>query len=192
MLRNDFPGENPPRILQVPHVIRGKTVFGLDQVYRSRDMDAEFATPALDADQLVWSRREAPPMLDMPIAQVMNFLEAVGERLDIDNNPALARAFEGMNRISALGPRILENTYRDMRLLFNRRMMEAEITASIGDPARLDGWVSHAPTGAPNRMRAFPPRLVHIMAGNAPQRCSTHHRPGGADQRRAFAQARIE
>jgi len=47
-------------------------------------------------------------------------------------------------------------------------VMLAEIAANIGDPARLDGWVPHRPLGAMNRMRAFPPRLVHIMAGNAP------------------------
>jgi len=168
MLRHELPADHSPRILRVPHVIRGKTMFGGEQVYRSRDTGAVFATPPLDPDALVWSRREPPPALDMPISEVMDFLEELGTRLDIDRNPVLAQAFEGMNQVSALGPRILENIYRDLPMMFSRRLMEAEIAASIGDPARLDGWVPYAPTGAANRMRAFPPRLVHIMAGNAP------------------------
>lgn len=156
------------RILPVPHVIRGRTIDGLDRVHTSRDMGIDFATPAIDPDQLVWSRREPLPMLDTPISEVMDFLIELGARLDFDTNVHLQQAFEGMNRVSALGPRVLENIYRDMGFMFDRRLMEAEITASIGPLARLDGWVEHAPAGSPNRLRAFPPRLVHIMAGNAP------------------------
>lgn len=168
MLKAENSEATAQRILPVPHVIRGRLVKGLDQVHTSRDMGVDFATPAIDPDALIWTRREPLPMLDMPIAEVIDFLVELGTRLDLDRNAALQQAFEGMNRVSALGPRVLENIYRDMRLMFDRRLMEAEITASIGALDRLDGWVEHRPAGFANRLRAFPPRLVHIMAGNAP------------------------
>jgi hypothetical protein len=168
MLKEDLAVRDARRILPVPHVIRGKLVHGLDTVHHSRDAGVEFATPAIDPDALVWSRREPLPMLDTPIDEIMDFLVELGTRLNIDSNAHLQQACESMNRVSALGPRVLENIYRDMGFMFDKRLMQAEIAASIGDQARLDGWVSHSPIGAPNRMRAFPPRLVHIMAGNAP------------------------
>ena len=168
MLKTDIDESGAQRILPVPHVVRGRLVHGLDRVHSSRGMGVDFATPALDPDALIWTRREPLPMLDTPIAEVMDFLVELGIRLDLDSNASLQQAFEGMNRVSALGPRVLENIYRDMRLMFDRRLMEAEITAAIGPLDRLDGWVEHRPAGFANRLRAFPPRLVHIMAGNVP------------------------
>ena len=168
MTLEDLPAVTATRVLPVQHFIKGQLVHGLGTVHHSRDMGAEFATPAIDPDQLVWSRRDQLPMLDVPIADILDFLVELGAALDFDKNVMLQRALEGMNRVSALGPRVLENCYRDMRFMFDKRLMLAEIEASIGDPARLDGWVSHAPGGFANRIRAFPPRLIHVMAGNAP------------------------
>ena len=50
MLKDDLATKESPRILPVPHVVRGKLLYGLDQVYHSRDMGVEFATPAIDPD----------------------------------------------------------------------------------------------------------------------------------------------
>lgn len=168
MTRHERPPETADAALAVPHVVRGQLIYGSEAAYSSRDLGAGFVTPLIDPDALVWSRREEMPMLDVPLAGIVDFLVELGERLDLDRNDLLQQAFEGMNKVSALGPRVLENCYRDMRFMFDRRLMMAEVEASIGDPARLDGWVSHAPARAPNRLRAFPPRIVHIMAGNAP------------------------
>jgi len=132
MLKTEIREAGARPILQVPHVVRGRLIDGLDAVYTSRDMGVDFATPAIDPDALVWTRREPLPMLNMPIAEILDFLVELGARLDLDTNASLQQAFEGMNRVSALGPRVMENIYRDMRGMFNRRLMEAEISASIG------------------------------------------------------------
>lgn len=120
-------------------LINGHLVHGLDTIHHSRDMGSEFATPAIDPDQLVWSRRDRLSMLDVAIAEILDYLVELGLALDFDKNEMLQQAFAGMNRVSALGPRVLENCYRDMTFMFDKRLMQAEIKASIGDSARLDG-----------------------------------------------------
>jgi hypothetical protein len=155
-------------ILSVPHVVRGRVVHGTDVVHSSRDLGTGFATPRLDVDGIVWGRREVLPALDLPIERVLDFLEELGRRLDFDRNALMRKAFENTQRVSTLGPRVLENCYRDVPALFRRRLMQAEIAGSIGDSARLDGWIDYRPSGGRNRLRAFPPRLVHVLAGNTP------------------------
>jgi hypothetical protein len=155
-------------LLHVPHVTKGETRFGEATVHRSRDMGADFVTPELDLDGLVWGRSEPMPMLDVPIAEVIDFLARVGPELDFERNQHLREAHDGMTRVSALGPRVLENCYRDLQFMFRSEVLAAEAKANVGDPALLDGWVATDPIGAPLRIRAFPPRLVHILAGNSP------------------------
>ena len=168
MLEKVLEGQSAAPVLQVAHYIKGELVHGLDVVHHARDMGCEFATPAIDPDALIWQRRDPLPLLDVPLAEIVSFLVELGKRLDFDRNALLREAYQGMLRVSALGPRVLENCYRDMVFMFDRNLLMAEVTGSIGDPARLDGWVEHSPAGSPNRLRAFPPRLIHVMAGNAP------------------------
>lgn len=153
-------------ILSVPHILRGRLVEGAAIHYPGSG--AGFATPEIDADALVWSRHEPLPSLHTPLDEILDFLVELGARLDLDRNPMLRRSYELMQLISPLGPRVLENCYRDMTSMFRRDAMLAEVQAGIGDPALLDGWVRRDPLGAPFRLRAFPPRLVHVLAGNTP------------------------
>ena len=162
------PNDTPHAVLPVQHFIKGRQTGGTECIHRSRDMGCEFATPAIDPDALVWQRRDPLPMLDVPLEEIVSFLVELGKQLNFDTNDLLRESFAGMCRVSALGPRILENCYRDMAFMFERDVLMAEVVGSLGDPARLDGWVDHSPAGAPNRLRALPPRLIHVMAGNAP------------------------
>ena len=50
-------------IVRVPHVIKGEVVTGAAQVFGPAN--AQFATPALDLDRLVWPRSEAGPAFDV-------------------------------------------------------------------------------------------------------------------------------
>jgi hypothetical protein len=54
--------------------------------------------------------------------------------------------------------------------VFGRASMEFQVRAELGGPDVLDGWreVVDAPSGRMHRVRAFPPRLLHVIAGNAP------------------------
>src|SRR5207344_3060477 len=65
---------------------------------------------------------------------------------------------------------VLERSYASLGRIFNRRSMEFQVREELGGPDVLDGWreVQDAPSGRRHRIRAFPPRLIHVIAGNAP------------------------
>lgn len=157
--------ENPMR---VPHVIKGRTVIGSDVVHRSRDVGQAFATPKIELDDAIWPRSEPGPAFDTPIREIIDFLVELGSRLVLEKNPLLQEALEGMVKVSTLGRRVLENCYRDLGHMFTREAMMAEITQSIGNLDVIDGWQATNHLGLPSRLRAFPGRIVHVMAGNSP------------------------
>ncbi|TDY26978.1 acyl-CoA reductase LuxC [Paraburkholderia sp. BL6665CI2N2] len=160
-------GGSPAQLL-VPHVYRGRTVSGDAVTHISRDLGKGFCTPAIELDDLIWSRMQAGPAFDLPIAQVIDFLVDLGPRLHLDANPLMQQALESMVEVSPLGRRILENCYRDIPNLFARSVIEDELRISLGDARVIDGWMPRILRGRPSRLRAFPPRLVHILAGNSP------------------------
>jgi Acyl-CoA reductase (LuxC) len=154
--------------LPVPHVYRGRMVTGNALTHVSRDLGKGFCTPKLDLDELIWPRTHAGPAFDLPIAQIIDFLAELGPRLHLDVNPLMQQALESMIEVSPLGRRILENCYRDIPNLFARGVIEDELRISLGGAEVIDGWMPRSLRGRPSRLRAFPPRLVHILAGNSP------------------------
>jgi len=169
LIQTDLPKPDPDQdpVLLVPHVVRGRTELGSAVVHRSRATKSAVATAALDLDALIWPRAQLPPAFDTPIAEIVDFLVETGERLTFDRNPYLQEALGHMVHFSTLGPRVLENSYRDIALMFRRDGLQAELERSLGDVRAIDGWPS-INAGRDTRVRAAPPRLVHILAGNAP------------------------
>ncbi|UXJ50268.1 acyl-CoA reductase [Pseudomonas citronellolis] len=152
----------------VPHMIKGQLFTEGVIEYALRDRGHSLATPALELDQLIWPRTSEPPAANLPIEQVIDFLVAVGERLNLDSNPYLRQALDDMTQVSELGPRVLENCYRDLRHMFQRSVLEAELECNLGSKEVIDGWQSLNLHGMESRRRAYPPRLVHVLAGNSP------------------------
>jgi len=152
----------------VCHFVKGKVLTGAAHEYGPAH--ARFATPALNLDELVWSRREPGPAFDVPLAEIMDVLEATGQRLIRDQDGLLAEALEFSVRTSPLPRSVLERSYAGLGRVFNRRSMEFQVREELGGPDVLDGWreVRDAPSGRSHRTRAFPPRLLHVIAGNAP------------------------
>jgi len=152
----------------VCHVIKGRTVVGTELEYGSPN--APFATPALKLDELVWSRREPGPAFDVPLAEIMDVLVQTGERLTCDPDGLLAQALEFSARTSPLPRSVLERSYASLGRIFNRPSMQFQVEQELGGTDVLDGWreVRGAPSGRTHRTRAFPPRLIHVIAGNAP------------------------
>lgn len=151
-------------ITPVCHVVKGRTVTGTEAAY------GRFATPALNLDELVWSRREPGPAFDVPLAEIMDVLVQTGERLTRDPDGLLAEALDFSARTSPLPRSVLERSYASLGRVFDRRSMEFQVREELGGPEVLDGWreVLDAPSGRRHRIRAFPPRLIHVIAGNAP------------------------
>jgi len=146
----------------VPHIVKGRLAEGSQEDYGA------FATPKLDMDSLVWMRSEAGPAFDLPAREVVDFLEEVGRSLAFDDNPWLQQALAASAGLSARSAKILEHSYRGIASLFARETLEFQIEEEIGWAA-LDGWAEvRRPDGSTSRVRAFPPRLVHILAGNTP------------------------
>jgi Acyl-CoA reductase (LuxC) len=152
----------------VCHVVKGRVVTGTDNEYGSAN--ARFATPALDLDELVWSRSKPGPAFDVPLAEIMDVLVQTGERLTRDPDGLLAQALDFSMRTSPLPRSVLERSYASLGRIFNRRSMAFQVDQELGGADVLDGWreVSGAPSGRTHRVRAFPPRLIHVIAGNAP------------------------
>lgn len=149
----------------IPHFIRGE--LRLPNGESAVEYDG-FATPALDLDELVWPRTQAGPAFDVPLTEIIDFLAAVGKRMDLETNPHLQHALEASAAFSALGPRILAQGYRGLRQAFDPESLWFQVDKEVGREV-LDGWkVVPDLTGKTRRVRAFPPRLLHIMAGNAP------------------------
>jgi len=152
----------------VCHVVKGCAVHGAHSVFGSPGN--RFATPELDLDALVWSRREPGPAFDVPLAEIMDVLEQTGQRLSHDPDGLLAEALEFSVLTSPLPRDVLERSYASLGRIFDRRSMEFQVREELGGPDVLDGWreVRDAPSGRRHRTRAFPPRLLHVIAGNAP------------------------
>lgn len=148
--------------IQVPHIVRGEVRTGASERH------GDFTTPKLELDALVWPRSEPGPAFEVPIREVIDFLVEVGEALDFDHNVWLQEALDASVRVNGLGRRILETTYRSLPRLFDRAALEFQVEQELGWES-IDGWAEITrPDGTKSRVRAFPPRLVHILAGNTP------------------------
>lgn len=151
----------------VCHIVKGATLQGDALSYGSGA--GAFTTPALDLNGLVWQRCEPVPALDVPVSEIVDLLVALGDAVEADRSGHLREACERMERTSPLDPGVTRRSYEDLRYLFTRDRIEAILNAQIGNPALLDGWVEVPTThGKAARIRAFPPRMVHILAGNVP------------------------
>ena len=158
--------------LPAPHFVRGALVEGDAVRHRSRDLGAEFVTPAIDLDALVLPRSELPPLLDVKLAEIVDFLVETGERLHLDRNPHLQQCLELIAATNPLPRRVVENLYRQAPFYLNRQLLESIIDSNFANRETLDGWVDRVDVyGNKGAVRAFPPRMVHMLAGNAPSGC---------------------
>jgi hypothetical protein len=152
--------------LAVPHVVRGK--LQMPSAGSEVTDYADFTTPRLDLDELVWDRSSRGPAFETPLAEIIDFLAELGRRLDLDENPYLQQALATGIECSSLGARILEQGYRGLAHAFQPDAMWFTADHEVGREL-LDGWKPITDLhGRVRRVRAYPPRLVHVLAGNAP------------------------
>jgi hypothetical protein len=160
----------PTNLTAVPlcHVVKGQTISGADHEFGPAH--ARFTTPKLDLNQLVWPRSEAGPAFDTPLSEIMDVMVATGQWLAADPQGLLAQALEYSVRSSPLPAAILERSYAGLSRIFNRQSMEFQLRSELGGTDVVDGWreITDATSGRRHRIRAFPPRLVHVIAGNSP------------------------
>ena len=158
-----------PAAVAAPFFARGVLVEGSDATHRSRDLGVTFATPRLDLDRFVQPRGEVPPLLDVPLAEIIDFLVETGQRLLAADNPYMQECFDRMAATHILPRSVFETTARHAVAYLDRRILMAEVEQNFADPRALDGWVPKQDfTGRRSHVRAFAPRLIHVLPGNSP------------------------
>ncbi len=157
--------------IRVPHFVRGRVVWGEEREYQSRDFGVPFVTPALTMNELFPPRSEPGPAFDMPVSDIIDFIVEASSRLELSMNPYLQESLEMTLKVSPLPRRVVENTF-SRPWFVNREALFYRLEKTFGNLALLDGWVeNNDPFGSTSRIRAFPPRLVHMLAGNSPTAC---------------------
>jgi len=158
--------------IPIAFFVRGEVQTGDAVRHRSRDLGVDLIAPEIDYDGIVPPRSELPPLLDVPIDEIIAFLAEAGKRMDLDSNPYLREAMEHTVRTNLLPPRVIENLFRSAPQFLTREGLEATVRANFADPAVLDGWVERTDAlGNRGALRAYPPRMIHMLAGNSPTGC---------------------
>lgn len=157
------------KVVRAPFFIRGRLVDADEVRHVSRDLGVTFASPRLDLNEVVTKRSEPGPLFDVKLDEILDFLVETAARMDIKTNPYLQECAELTAATNPLPKRIIENIYRRPGKFLTREAMLFQLKVNLGDPAFVDGWVERSdPLGQKSEVRAFPPRLVHMIAGNSP------------------------
>ena len=150
-------------LLAVPHVVRGVTTDDPVVEYSG------FATPRLDLDALVIPRSQPLPAAEVPVSEIIELLVATGERLRDDPDGLVASAAQALMESTPYEPRIIQNTYEDLHLGFRADNLVGRVERELGGVDVIDGWRSvEVGGGSGGYVRAYPTRLVHVLAGNTP------------------------
>lgn len=83
-------------IFSAPFFVRGELIEGGDVTQRSRDLGVTFSTPHIPFDRLVPPRTEVPPLLNVPLSEVIDFLVLTGEKIRDPKNQFMAECIDRM------------------------------------------------------------------------------------------------
>jgi Acyl-CoA reductase (LuxC) len=144
-------------------------VEGADQIHRSRDLGVDFATPKIHLDSLVHPRTELPPLLNTPLAEIIDFLYEAGQKLADPNNPHVQTAIDRMAKVSLQPRKSIEFMMMNAVEYLDRKSLWELVEQNFPNPKALDEWVPHTDhQGRRSFIRAFAPRLLHVLPGNSP------------------------
>jgi hypothetical protein len=152
-----------------PFFIRGEVVQTTEARHRSRDLGVDFATPRIELNRLIAPRTEPGPLFDVKLDEILDFLVATGEAMKADRSGHLREAVDRISLTNVLPRPVIEAQVRMAAEFLNKGFLLEYAQANLGDVRLLDEWVPRV-DGAGRRSftRAFPPRLIHVLPGNAP------------------------
>jgi hypothetical protein len=104
---------------------------------------------------------------DTPMAEIIDVLAALGERLGLDDNPLLQESFALALKAGGLAEPILRGVYDALPRMFDADAMTQLVDKTIG-LAYIDGWVASGGAYDCVSIRAVGTRQLHITAGNVP------------------------
>jgi hypothetical protein len=160
-------------VFHAPMVLRGRVIDDADVSFGGRRGEASFTAPdaALHLDQLAPASRSAlADLYTLTFDDIVDYLEALGGRLDLASNPHLQAAYNMACVVSGLSPDILRDLYGNLPRLVQPDVVRGMADRLIGIDY-LEGWVQQrAGVASPIdiRIRAFGAACVHIVAGNVP------------------------
>jgi len=155
--------------VSAPFFARGELIEGSDALHRSRDLGVNFTTPKIDLNRIVHPRTEVPPLLNVPLAEIIDFLVETGRRITDPNNPFVQECIDRICATHILPRGVLENQVKGAAAYLDQRLLHAVVEQNFANPKALDEWIPHQDyTGRRSFVRAFAPRLVHVLPGNSP------------------------
>jgi hypothetical protein len=155
--------------VSAPFFARGELIEGNDVVHRSRDLGVNFTTPRINLNRMVHPRTEVPPLLNVPLAEIIDFLVETGQRIRSANNPFVQDCIDRMSSTHVLPRAVLENQVKGAAAYLDKRLLNTVVEQNFPNPKALDDWIAHQDyTGRRSFVRAFAPRLVHVLPGNSP------------------------
>src|SRR6516165_4285781 len=156
-------------VISAPFFARGKVIEGHDAKHRSRDLGVDFVTPKINLNEVVHPRTEVPPLLNVPLSEIIDFLVETGQKMLSPDNPYMQECFDRMASTHILPRSVVETVSKHAVAYLDKRILMAEVEQNFPDPKALDGWVPKQDfTGRKSFVRAFAPRLIHVLPGNSP------------------------
>lgn len=153
----------------LPMILRGEIIEENLIEFSGRGDSLTFVAP--DPHQYLALIPAASPssLLDLyalPFDEILDYLEELGQRLDIGKNEHMRWARELTYLTSAQTKPLIDNLFRGVGRLFDRSRIREMADRTIGVD-HLSGWVDTTlRDGTISSVRAFGARTVHIIPGN--------------------------
>jgi hypothetical protein len=105
----------------------------------------------------------------VPLSEIIDFLVEAGQKLADPNNPHVGPCIERMAKVSLQPRKMVEFMVCNSAEYLDKKSLWELVEQNFPNPKALDEWVPHTDhQGRRSFIRAFPPRLIHVLPGNAP------------------------
>nr|WP_180203702.1 acyl-CoA reductase [Pseudomonas sp. SbOxS1]NYU03446.1 long-chain-fatty-acyl-CoA reductase [Pseudomonas sp. SbOxS1] len=153
-----------------PMIIRGQVITDNLIDVGGRGGDLIFQTPDAHKyiDQLpLGNPAKLADLYTLTFNDILDYAEALGERLEFHNNPYLQEACELSYLTAPVTPSMVKGSYMGLRHMLTRESVTEQVENSVG-VKYLEGWVKQRLIdGTELDVRCFGARTLHIVAGNA-------------------------
>lgn len=152
-------------------IIRGEVIRDNLVSFGGRGGDISFLSPDVSKylDRLaLTSPGKLSDLYDLKFDDILDYLERLGERLDIRTNDHMKRARELSYLTAPTTPPLVDRSYDLVPRYFQREAVREMADVLVGIDY-LEGWVEQTRrNGVRMAIRCFGARTLHIVAGNAP------------------------
>ncbi|EJN35077.1 Acyl-CoA reductase (LuxC) [Pseudomonas sp. GM78] len=153
-----------------PMIIRGQVIIDNLIEVGGRGGDLAFLTP--DAHKYIDKLPLGNPakladLYTLSFEDILDYAQALGERLDFASNPYLQEACELSYLTAPTTPTMVKGSYMGLRHMLTREAITEAVDSTVGIKY-LEGWVKQQLIdGTELETRCFGARTLHIVAGNA-------------------------